>query len=122
MNKFLSISIIVGACIFVLASSTAIAQEAKSEVKAETKTEAKAEPKAAEMHPAVPKHKCTRPEPISKLSSDTQQKNFVKEVDTYRDCLMAYRNDMNKLAKSSVDAANAAIEEFNAYATSLSKK
>jgi CHASE3 domain sensor protein len=118
MNKFFSISIIVGACAFALASSTAIAQETKSEVK----TEAKTEPKLAEMHPAVPKHKCTRPEPISKLSSDTQQKNFVKEVDGYRDCLMAYRNDMNKLAKSSVDAANAAIEEFNAYATSLRNK
>jgi|GEM_PF-1257219 len=73
-------------------------------------------------HPAVPKHICKQPEAPGKLGSDNQQKNFVKDMDGYRDCLIAYRTEMNKLAKGHVDAANAAVEEFNDYAASLRKK
>jgi hypothetical protein len=73
-------------------------------------------------HPAVPKHTCKQPEAPGKLGSDNQQKNFVKDMDGYRDCLIAYRTEMNKLAQFHVDAANAAVEEFNDYAASLRKK
>lgn len=71
---------------------------------------------------ATPKHKCAQPIALDKISSDTQQKNFVKEVDAYRDCLIAFRHDMNRLARANVDAGNAAVEEFNAYVASLNKK
>ena len=71
---------------------------------------------------SVPKHKCTRPEAPGSLANNAQQKNFVKEMDGYRDCLMAYRNDMNVLAKAHVEAANAAVGEFNDYIATVNKK
>jgi hypothetical protein len=70
----------------------------------------------------VPKHNCVRPEAPAKFDNDGQQKIFVKQMDGYRDCLMAYRNDMNKIAQAHIDAANAAIEEFNSYVSSINKK
>jgi hypothetical protein len=72
--------------------------------------------------PLVAKHSCKQPEAPGRLGSDNQQKVFVKEMDGYRDCLIAYRTEMNRLAKSHVEAANAAVEEFNDYAASLRKK
>ncbi len=70
----------------------------------------------------VPKHNCVRPDAPAKFENDGQQKIFVKQMDGYRDCLMAYRNDMNKVAQAHIDAANAAIEEFNSYVSSINKK
>jgi hypothetical protein len=70
----------------------------------------------------VPKHACVRPETPAKFENEGQQKIFVKQMDGYRDCLMAYRNDMNKIAQAHIDAANAAIEEFNHYVSSINKK
>jgi hypothetical protein len=43
-------------------------------------------------------------------------------MDGYRDCLMAFRNDMNKLAQAHIDAANAAIDEFNSFVNMINKK
>jgi len=67
----------------------------------------------------LPKHSCTQPEPISKLASDRQQKQFTKEVDAYRDCLMGYEKEMRARAIQNRDAANAAVQEFNDFANSL---
>ena len=63
-----------------------------------------------------------RPDAPGKFESDGQQKLFVKQVDGYRDCLMAFRNDMNKLAQAHIDAANAAIEDFNSFVNTINKK
>ncbi len=71
---------------------------------------------------SVPKHGCPRPDLPGRFDSDDQQKQFVKKMDGYRDCLMAYRNDMTKLAQAHIAAANAAIEEFNAFVGELNKK
>jgi hypothetical protein len=71
---------------------------------------------------AVPKHNCMRPDAPGKFESDGQQKLFVKQMDGYRDCLMAFRNDMNKLAQAHIDAANAAIDEFNSFVNMINKK
>lgn len=87
-----------------------------------TPTEAAAPAVKPSHHPSVPKHTCKQPEAPGKLGSDNQQKNFVKDMDGYRDCLIAYRTEMNKLAQFHVNAANAAVEEFNDYAASLRKK
>lgn len=70
----------------------------------------------------VPKHGCARPDAPAKFESDGQQKIFVKQMDGYRDCLMAYRNDMNKVAQAHIDAANGAIEEFNSFVNAINKK
>jgi len=63
----------------------------------------------------IPKHKCARPDLPAKFENDAQQRAFVKQMDGYRDCLMAYRNEMNKLAQAHIAAANGAIDEFNAF-------
>jgi len=82
--------------------------------------EAKAPDKAAAS--SVPKHNCVRPDAPAKFESDAQQKIFVKQMDGYRDCLMAYRNEMNKVAQAHIDAANGAIEEFNGFVGAINKK
>ena len=135
MNKVISYFC---AALMIFTPMLAVAQETKSAatpttaakvdtVKTEVakvdtaKVEAKSDTKL-DNNFVAPKHKCAQPAALDKVSSDTQQKNFVKEVDAYRDCLIAFRNDMNKLAKANVDAGNAAVEEFNAYVASLNKK
>lgn len=82
--------------------------------------DAKAPDKAAAA--SVPKHNCARPDAPAKFESDGQQKIFVKQMDGYRDCLMAYRNEMNKAAQAHIDAANGAIEEFNSFVNAINKK
>ncbi|MFM7294455.1 MAG: hypothetical protein ACKO1K_06550 [Burkholderiales bacterium] len=96
----------------VLASFGAIAQDKKAVEKATSAT----------VSTAVPKHNCVRPDAPGKFESDGQQKLFVKQVDGYRDCLMAFRNDMNKLAQAHIDAANGAIEDFNSFVNTINKK
>ena len=86
------------------------------------KTPEKAPATAVAVAPTVPKHNCTRPEVPMKFESDGQQKLFVKQMDGYRDCLMAYRNEMNKLAQAQIEAANGAIDEFNSFVSALNKK
>jgi len=72
--------------------------------------------KSVDVAPAVvPKHKCARPDLPGKFENEAQQQAFVKQMDSYRDCLMAYRNEMNKLAQAHIAAANGAIDEFNAF-------
>ncbi len=99
-------------CAAGLLSASAIAQDSKS-------PNTPAAPAAAT---AVPKHTCKQPERPSQFASENQQKVFIKEVDAYRDCLMAFRSEMNEKAKAHVEAANKAIEEFNGFAESLRKK
>jgi hypothetical protein len=96
----------------VLASFGAIAQDKKAPEKAA----------GATVSTSVPKHNCVRPDAPGKFESDGQQKLFVKQMDGYRDCLMAFRNDMNKLAQAHIDAANAAIDEFNSFVNMINKK
>lgn len=93
-------------------SFAAIAQDKKALEKAA----------AATVSASVPKHNCVRPDAPGKFESDGQQKLFVKQMDGYRDCLMAFRNDMNKLAQAHIDAANAAIDEFNSFVNMINKK
>jgi hypothetical protein len=100
------------ALVLALAASASMAQD-KAADKVD-KTE-----KAAS---SVPKHGCVRPDAPAKFENDGQQKLFVKQMDGYRDCLMAYRNDMNKVAQAHIDAANAAIEEFNSFVNTINKK
>ena len=131
MRKFSSYFI---TCMLLVNAAFALAQETKSATAPPTPaapasapapvtpTEAAAPAVKSPHHPSVPKHTCKQPEAPGKLGSDNQQKNFVKDMDGYRDCLIAYRTEMNKLAKFHVDAANAAVEEFNDYAASLRKK
>lgn len=128
MHNFLSCLV---ACTLFVTTSLVVAQETKPAAPATTPAApaaavASSAPAAPAVkpphHPSVPKHTCKQPEAPGGLASDNQQKNFVKEMDSYRDCLIAYRGEMNKLAQHHVNAANAAVEEFNDYAASLRKK
>jgi hypothetical protein len=103
--------------VLVCAVSAANAQPAKPAARPDAVA---AEEKAAA--PNVPKHKCERPDMPAKFENDAQQQAFVKQMDGYRDCLMAYRNEMNKLAQAHIAAANGAIDEFNAFVKAVNSK
>jgi hypothetical protein len=104
------------ACWLFTAAGVALAQDAAKPAAAADKTTA---PASAEKAIEAPKHGCKKPENPGKLASERQQATFRKEIDGYRDCLTAYREQMNKTAKVYVEAANGAIQEFNDYVTEL---
>jgi hypothetical protein len=116
MNKVIAI---VFSCFFVAFASVgtvAFAQDAKPAEKAADKPADKA---SAEKPLDMPKHSCKKPENPGKLASERQQAQFRKDIDSYRDCLTAFREQMNRQAKVYVEAANGAIQEFNDYVTEL---
>jgi pyruvoyl-dependent arginine decarboxylase (PvlArgDC) len=104
------------ACLLSTVVGVAIAQDATKP--AATAEKAAAPVAATEKAIEAPKHGCKKPENPGKLASERQQATFRKEIDGYRDCLTAYREQMNKTAKV-VEAANGAIQEFNDYVTEL---
>ncbi len=71
--------------------------------------------------PAAPKHSCTKPgEHPGRLASDTQQRSWTRNVNAYLECLKKFVADeqaivkpLNDQAKPHIDAANAAIDEYN---------
>lgn len=64
---------------------------------------------------APPKHACTKPgEYPGNLASDNQRKAWQKEFVAYIDCLKKFVEEQQALAKPHVEAANAAINEYNA--------
>jgi len=71
--------------------------------------------------PAAPKHTCTKPgEHPGRLASDTQQRLWTRNVNAYLECLKKFVADEQAIAKPlieqskpHIDAANAAIDEYN---------
>jgi len=71
--------------------------------------------------PATPKHSCTKPgEHPGRLASDTQQRTWTRNVNAYLECLKKFVSDEQAIAKPlidqsrpHIDAANAAIDEYN---------
>jgi hypothetical protein len=63
---------------------------------------------------AVPRHTCKKPEYPGRLASDTQKRNFRKDVDVYAECIKKYVAVQQKNAESFVKAGNTAIDEYNA--------
>jgi hypothetical protein len=63
----------------------------------------------------LPKHGCTKPgEYPGNLASDAQRRTWQKDFVAYIDCLKKFVEEQQALAKPHVDAANAAINEYNA--------
>lgn len=111
--------------LLVASAGVAIAEPAPTAQPSPPAQTAKAPVAVGEDKPAtvsVPKHKCERPEMPTKFETEAQQQAFVKQMDGYRDCLMAYRNEMNKLAQAHIAAANGAIDEFNAFVKAVNSK
>jgi hypothetical protein len=67
--------------------------------------------------PDVPKPQCEpKPEYPGRLvmQSDTRAKSFNNEVKRYAECMKKFIADRQAVTKENSDAANAAIEEYNA--------
>jgi len=72
--------------------------------------------------PAVPKPTCVKPEYPGRLASergthasDTRMRSFNRDIKTYQECMKQYTVDQAALAKAHNDAANAAVDEYNAF-------
>ena len=70
----------------------------------------------------VPKHKCQpKPElPGAKLMEEASvRKRFQSDLDNYKKCMKEYSDARNSMAKAHIDAANEAINEYNATIKAL---
>ncbi len=71
--------------------------------------------------PTAPKHECTKPgEHPGRVASETQQRLWTRSVNAYLECLKKFVADEQAIAKPlieqskpHIDAANAAIDEYN---------
>ncbi len=96
----------------VLIATPAFAQDAKPTVATD------AIPAAAA---SIAKHQCVRPEAPGRLASVNRQKSFNKEVDIYKNCLMQFREERNRIARANAEAGNAVVEEFNVFIAEMKK-
>lgn len=79
---------------------------------------------------AVPAMNCEKPGDSAGIEpSNAQQQRFQKKVDAYKVCVNDYAkamgakaNEYVDLARSYSNAANGAIESYNAYVTALNEK
>ncbi|HEV2219333.1 MAG TPA: hypothetical protein VGV08_02125 [Casimicrobiaceae bacterium] len=63
---------------------------------------------------AMPKHSCVHPDEFpGKLASESRLKAWQKDFVAYIDCLKKFYDEQQALAKPHVDAANAAVVEYN---------
>jgi hypothetical protein len=47
------------------------------------------------------------------MQSDTRRKQFQKQMDTYKECMVAFIDQRKATAQANTEAANAAVDEFN---------
>jgi hypothetical protein len=72
---------------------------------------------AASAVPAVvlPKPECgTKPDHPGKLASDAQKRQWRKEANAYLECYKKYASDQREVAQKYQEAANKAIDDYNA--------
>lgn len=65
--------------------------------------------------PERPKHGCEKAEFPGRLGSEIQKRNFQRKFDAYRDCIRKFTEEQNARARIHIDAANAAVDEYNKY-------
>ncbi len=75
----------------------------------------------------IPLDNCIKPPVPEKRSTAAQQKQFATDMDSYRSCLSDYTGELrrfaeahNRAATAYINAANLAVEEYNAYIKSVS--
>ncbi|MGA8032811.1 MAG: hypothetical protein WCB48_10485, partial [Casimicrobiaceae bacterium] len=62
----------------------------------------------------IPKPSCVHPDEFpGKLASEMRLKSWQKDFVAYIDCLKKFYDEQQALAKPHVDAANAAVVEYN---------
>jgi len=65
--------------------------------------------------PSAAKPACSKPEAFpGRLASDSQKKTWQKDVVTWQDCVKAYVKEQQAIADAHLNAANNAVDEFNA--------
>jgi hypothetical protein len=73
-----------------------------------------AAPAASAAVAPIPKPACVHPEEFpGKLASEMRLKNWQKDFVAYIDCVKKFYDEQQALAKPHVDAANAAVVEYN---------
>jgi hypothetical protein len=70
---------------------------------------------------------CVKPQVPEKRATGAQQKQFIADMDSYRTCVSDYTAELrrfaeahNKAATAYINAANLAVEDYNAYIKSVS--
>ena len=71
--------------------------------------------------PAASKHKCEKPEYPGRLAPDRRIKQFNTDLNAFKDCLQKFAADQKAISQVHVDAANAAISEYNDFIAELNK-
>jgi hypothetical protein len=70
----------------------------------------------------VEKHDCKTPVEPGKLSTNSAQKVFRNDLDTFRDCLIKYAETRQTVARAHIASANAAVAEYNEYVEKVKKE
>jgi len=65
--------------------------------------------------PAKPRHGCQAVEWPGREATDEQTKSFQRKIVAYRDCIRNFAAEQNAIAKVHLDAAKAAVDEYNAF-------
>jgi hypothetical protein len=90
---------------------------------AQTTAPAAAAASPAASGPVLPKPSCgDKPEHPGRLASDSQKRNWRRDANTYLECFKKYVEDQRALAQRYQDAANAAIEEYNAAVKNMQQQ
>ena len=72
-------------------------------------------PAAAAAPIVLPKSNCgVKPDHPGKLASDNQKRQWRRDANTYLECFKKYASDQRVIAQQYQDAANVAIDEYNA--------
>ncbi len=69
----------------------------------------------------VEKHDCKTPVEPGKFGSNSAQKAFRNDLDTFRDCLSKFAETRQIVARAHIASANAAVAEYNEYVEKIRK-
>ena len=69
--------------------------------------------------PAMPPHKCVKPEYPGKLASAPKFTAFNKDYTAYGECMKKYIDETKLIMNAAVEAVNGAVEEFNKFAADI---
>jgi hypothetical protein len=65
---------------------------------------------------------CKKPLLITKMRKADDDSDFSDKAEAYKNCINAYADVQHQLAQKHLDAGNAAIAEFNAFAKESNEK
>jgi predicted transcriptional regulator len=69
--------------------------------------------------PAIPPHKCVKPEYPGKLASNQRFTAFNKDYTAYGACIRKYVDETKLVLDAAAAAVNGAVDEFNKFAADI---